>query len=187
MMSFFSSLSFLLCCDWMRVLQWKWEETTSGIWQSLTMLRCIVLSNMIHGARAGVRSLCWTLLHTSLSIAQLSLHLLLSRLSLSHLNHPPFYVYLFPSFFSSVPISLKGAVMLQHANALSLSCLNSGIYHIFFSFPPCFLRFLPTGFPLVPTCSHMIKHAASFVPLCVILSPLSQSEKSTWTPCLILQ
>lgn len=118
------------------------------------MLHCIVFANMIHGAHLGVRSLCCTTRCPSL---QLSPHLLLSYLSLPLLITLCFMPFYFSLFFSTVPFSPKGAIVLQHVMALSLSYLNSSIYQILLFFFPSLL--LSAGFPHY--FSHVIKHSTS--------------------------
>lgn len=97
---------------WLKVIQGKGTETTSGVGDPLIALCHIVLSNTIHGTHLG-ENLRRTRSHWTAFAARLLTFPGASRLSLLSpplLNHPGSRVYLLFLFFSSFVILLKVAV-----------------------------------------------------------------------------
>lgn len=167
------------CCDRLKVIQWKWTETTSGVRESLIVLHCIVLSNIIQDTHLGM-----SLLHVQRAELPSSSHCTLLHLSLylslAHLSHSPYsfcisYLFIFFIFLLSSHFP-HFAVIHTYILMLFLSHLVSSNLHgitgfslqspplpftIFSSQIPSFLCHLLTDFQLVQTCVHRIKHATA--------------------------
>lgn len=181
------------CCDWLKVIQWKWTETTSGVRESLIVLHCIVLSNIIQDPHLGI-----SLLHVQRAELPSTSHCTLLHLSvylsLAHLSPSPYsfcisYLFIFFIFLLSSHFP-HFAVMHTYLLMLFLSHLVSsnlrGVKGFSLQSPPLpftisssqipsFLCHLLTDFQLVQTL-----HSQDKARYCCLFPLYILSQNATW-------